>query len=389
MLKAFNSNIKIISRKLIHYLPLNSIYNLKTKSYSSIDYMKIENIRSKLIGNLNTNFSAKERSKIRNHENQMEKFLHEKEEIILASIPEILNIFKMIIKRKFYKAQHFIPLCLRIFKVLKGNNFPVIIVPYFLNFLIRTPNPKDIIEQLPKSFIGDFTTSFYQQAVILSMDELLNISLIPKLFEIDDKFIPFLENNILHKLEYIEKNTDFNNILLVSTENFINTCTENTLEKFLKKTSDLINDNLIEFNVLSNLLYSIRHSQQVESRRLIVDYFLFNIRDYLFEIPKDQVKFNMNLLMLLVYRKYKFDITKNGVNLGNVLIQSFLHKVNLLTPPLIYNVIRTSAMFIKDLELDNNTINKIGMIALSNISKADKSHQLQKLIYFFTRTMQC
>jgi hypothetical protein len=184
-----------------------------------------------------------------------------------------------------------------------------------------------------------------------------------------------------------------NLISIIATNHLLNGSTH-FLNKFLTKVAGLINENLVDFVDMTVLISSLKkmtnksfvnpNSSSNDSHFVIIETFMFQIRDYLFEIPKEDILFNVNLLNLVTNRRLKSCITKDDQNLGNIIIKSIITRTGMIKPKKIFQIIRC-ACFYHELELDQSTLNKLSMIALSNLQKIQSADDLLKVVTFFNK----
>ncbi len=375
-----------------------SIYNSSfhsRKNFTDLDMLKLDSIRAKYIGdsgNLMVTRERLRRGNIRGIEDNLEKLflINDKQEMLNVVIPETLRYLMVLRKQRHHQSNILMNLCNKIFENFKGKDFPFFLVPYYLNHLTLFFSTKKITKQLPSSFIGDLETAFFEKAVLLDIRELAFMTIYPQNFKASDRFLPFLENNLLHKLDYLEKSGDFSNIITIISNNYLLTCSNNFLKRFLSKVGDLINENLVNFDDLNNLVralkrlyykYPLANNEEVNK---ILETFLWKIRDYLFEIPKDDIIFNVNLLNLMSFRIFRNCITKGEENLGNIIIKSIISKPNMILPKNLFAILKSASHY-KEFDLPNTTVNKLSMIALSNIQNIQNSNDILSMIYFFSK----
>jgi hypothetical protein len=371
----------------------NKIFYLTSKKLSSTFSMKdavtVDQIRTKMVKEpIYAIKTTIKRSVINSHLKQIEQFkkIEDKEEILNYVVPELFSILYSLKLCTSLKTPEILDYCVHVFNQLSGKDFPIILVPYFLNTQDKHKRMKISSSILNSNFLSNCEKGFKEKSAIFYLDELSMFSFIVFDFTISKKFLFTLENCILHKLEFegITFDLPYTFIRLFLTAKYFS---NEYRFKLLEKVSFFINQNCIDNTSLIEMVYIIGSSIRGVSRDQLliapIENFLFSIREKILAIPLDSPKLICALIKIVSFRRFSYMFSTSGDgDFIKVLLDNFVSKIGSFKIRWIADVFKYSLNFSN---LDQITINKLSTSALGLIHKINEWKVLQNFAMFVNR----
>ena len=235
---------------------------------------------------------------------------------------------------------------------------------------------------LQEDFVSKCEAAFFEQAVVFYLTELVMMSFLSNYFETSLKFKNFIENNILHKLEFTGITNNLSQTLgLIYKHSYFS---NNFLVKLMSKTAIFVNDNIIEntdfIHILKGLRFIAFRNVRDDFLMNSIEKFLILIKSKILEVPIENFQFNLAMLGIISIKKFRYIFNISNQDYRKTLLDTFLSRTNVISPKVLNIFFRSIATFD---DLDENTLNKLHIIVIGNVQKVSSWTELYNIQYFY------